>query len=86
MKAFVTFKRLREISEQVHEKRAFLEARAARKEYNTFLSHSSADDELLPGVITILENHGAVVYIDDGDDRLPEKTTPETARVLKGSD
>ena len=85
MKAFVTFDKLREISGQVREKRAFLEARAARKEYNTFLSHSSADDELLPGVITILENHGAVVYIDDGDDRLPEKTTPETARVLKSS-
>lgn len=85
MKAFVTFDKLREISGQVGEKRAFLDAHASRREYNTFLSHSSDDDELLPGVITILENHGADVYIDDGDERLPENTTPMTARLLKDS-
>lgn len=85
MKAFVTFNQLREIGNRVADKRAFLEAHAANKIYNVFLSHASADDELLSGVIRILENHGAVVYIDDGDDRLPEKTTPETARVLKDS-
>ena len=85
MKAFITFDELREISGKITEKRAFLEARAARKTYNTFLSHSSADNEMLPGVITILENHGAFVYTDDGDDRLPEKTTPETAKILKNA-
>lgn len=85
MKHFVTFNELREIGSKVTEKRAFLEARATRKTYNTFLSHSSADDELLPGVIRILENHGAVVYTDDGDERLPDNTTPETAQILKSS-
>ncbi len=83
MKAFITFNQLREIGTKITEKRAFLEAHAARRQYNTFLSHSSADDEFLPGIITILENHGAVVYTDDGDDRLPEKTTPDTAKILR---
>lgn len=85
MKSFVTYTQLREIGSIITEKKAFLETRAARKTYNTFLSHSSADDELLPRVITILENHGAVVYTDDGDDRLPENTTPKTAQILKSA-
>lgn len=85
MRAFITYAQLREVGAKITEKRAFLEARAARRPYNTFLSHSSADDELLPGVITILENHGAVVYTDDGDDRLPEKTTPDTALILRSA-
>ena len=29
---------------------------------NTFLSHSSKDAEYLPGIIRLLENHGASVY------------------------
>ncbi len=50
---------------------------------NVFLSYSSKDKELLPGVIKILENHNGKVYIDKGDNRLPVTTSVETAKILK---
>lgn len=55
-----------------------------RAAYNsTFLSYSSTDLILLPSVITILENHGASVYLDKKDSRLPEKTSKDTGRILR---
>lgn len=83
MTEYVTFDVLRTIGNSISDRRIFLESRATRKTFNTFLSYSSTDYDLLPGVIKILENHSAVVYTDIGDDRLPEKTTPETAHMLK---
>lgn len=50
----------------------------------TFLSHSSKDVDLLPGVILLLEEHGAKVYIDKKDDALPPYTSRETAKILRG--
>ncbi|MDB5595664.1 MAG: hypothetical protein JWM36_2625 [Hyphomicrobiales bacterium] len=50
---------------------------------STFLSHSSKDSDLLPGVIRILEDHGAVVYVDKKDESLPPYTSPETADLLR---
>lgn len=50
---------------------------------STFLSHSTKDGELLPGVISLLEDHGAVVYIDKKDEALPPYTTSETAQILR---
>lgn len=47
------------------------------------MSHSSKDAEYLPGVINLLENHGASVYCDLGDNRLPDNPNPETAAILK---
>jgi TIR domain len=49
----------------------------------TFLSHSSKDKEYLPGVIQLLEEHGARVYIDKKDDTLPPYTSRETAEALR---
>jgi len=59
--------------------------RAARQsaEGSTFLSHSSTDTELLPAVIAILEQHGAVVYVDKKDQTLPPYTSPATAVALR---
>lgn len=54
----------------------------ARKD--TFLAHSSKDAEYLPGVIKLLENHGALVYCDLDDERMPENPNPETAAIVKG--
>ncbi|MEX2578425.1 MAG: hypothetical protein WD342_05140 [Verrucomicrobiales bacterium] len=85
MKGFVTNETLREIAGKISDRKAFLEKRASRTDYNTFLSHSSDDDDVLPGVIFILENHGAVVYTDNGDERLPERTSPETAKILRST-
>jgi hypothetical protein len=49
----------------------------------TFLSHSSKDKEILPGVIRILRNHGADVYVDKKDATLPPYTNRETASKLR---
>jgi hypothetical protein len=48
-----------------------------------FLSHSTLDEELLDGVIRILERHGADVYTDKTDLSLPPVTSRETAATLK---
>lgn len=58
-------------------------SRVSGRRKDTFLSHSSKDKELLPGVIRLLENHGASVYCDMDDDRMPENPNPETAEILK---
>ncbi|MGJ8651594.1 MAG: hypothetical protein ACSHX4_14660 [Opitutaceae bacterium] len=49
----------------------------------TFLSHSTQDDDLIPGAKLILEKHGALVYTDDEDESLPSNPTPETADILR---
>lgn len=50
---------------------------------STFLSHSSADAELLPAVVSVLENHGGTVYLDKKDLTLPQHTSSETAEALR---
>lgn len=44
---------------------------------DTFLSHSSKDAEYLSGVIKLLQNHGASVYCDLDDDRMPGEPNPK---------
>ncbi|RYF44853.1 MAG: TIR domain-containing protein, partial [Cytophagaceae bacterium] len=51
---------------------------------STFLSHSSKDSDLLPGVVHLLQSHGAVVYIDKKDETLPPFTCRSTALTLRG--
>lgn len=85
MRSFVTYQNLREFGSRITEKQAYLSAHAVYRPYNTFLSHSSADNELLAGIIQILENHGAIVYTDNRDSSLPEHTSPDTAKILKTS-
>jgi hypothetical protein len=34
---------------------------------NVFLSHTTADDDLVPGVVLVLQGHGASVYVDHQD-------------------
>ena len=82
MLSYTTFDDIRGINRNLNE--SVVVAKASQKEYKTiFLSHSSKDSELLPGVITILENHGGYVYIDKKDPRLPDSVTPETAEILR---
>jgi hypothetical protein len=59
-------------------------AQARSPQGSTFLSHSSKDVDLLPGVIAILERHGAIVYVDKKDESLPPTTSRETATILRG--
>ena len=85
MAQFITFNELKDIGAQITEKRAYVHNFSQKRDFDTFLSHSSADDELLPAVIKILTNHGANVYVDDGDERLPKDPSPETAKILKNT-
>ena len=50
----------------------------------TFLSHSTKDADLIPGVIALLERHGAVVYVDKKDETLPPFTSREDRVPLGG--
>ena len=48
-----------------------------------FLSHSTRDDPLVPGAIALMAAHGASVYADDFDKRLPTPPNVATADILK---
>lgn len=50
---------------------------------STFLSHASADADLVVGAIRVLERQGAVVYVDKKDRALPPYTNKKTAEILK---
>jgi TIR domain len=50
---------------------------------STFLSHSSADEDIVAGTIQLLEEHGGSVYVDKKDTTLPPYTSEETAATLK---
>jgi MTH538 TIR-like domain (DUF1863). len=68
----------------LNEQRQILKAaRNQSVSVSTFLSHSSKDVDILPGVVNILKNHGAAVYIDEVDPNMPPYTSHETARLLK---
>lgn len=69
----------------LQERQTLTKAAASKSEKDTFLSHSSKDNDLVPGVVLVLQNHGGQVYVDLGDDRLPEPPSVETAQVLRGT-
>lgn len=79
------FRRFRD--ELLTEERASIVKRASERspQRATFLSHSSQDSEFLPGVVKLLEGHGASVYVDKKDKSLPPFTSRETARILKNN-
>ena len=49
----------------------------------TFLSHSSKDKEYLATVVGVLEGHGASIYVDKRDPKLPTIPNVDTAKVLR---
>jgi len=65
------------------EQTAMRKAASSTLEKDTFLSHSSKDNDLVPGIVLLLKNHGAEVYVDLGDDRLPEPPSVTTGEVLR---
>lgn len=50
---------------------------------DVFLSHSSADDKHVAGVLRFFKRFNATVYADDFDNRLPMPPTVSTAVTLK---
>ena len=64
--------------------RLLVEARASTTGSRVFLSHSTKDNALVPGVVLLFRTHGASVYADDFDKRLPDPPNVQTAELLKG--
>ena len=82
---FLTFETIRRLSGDIQGRSQIL-AKAMKHDGKTvFLSHSQKDEEYLPLIITLLENHGAPVYVDVKDDSLPEVPSVETAKILRES-
>ena len=84
MKAFVTFSKLREFGAEVNSERLLKEA-SEKAGKTVFLSHSSADDDLLPGVIRIIEGAGGAVYVDKRDPTLKQLDILEIANRLRAA-
>lgn len=85
MVEYITRDTLRRSAGTINEQASIIrKAQARSPQGSTFLSHSSKDVDLLPGVVAILERHGAVVYIDKKDESLPPTTSRETATILRG--
>jgi hypothetical protein len=82
---FTTFRDLEAFSNEAGAVRAFANARSAAPSRGTdvFLTYSSKDVHYVPGVVLVLVNHGATVYVDQTDNRLPETPSPETAKILR---
>ena len=85
MPLFATFEDLSRIRRDLQEAVLLKEASRTKAGKTVFLSHSSNDEEHLPAVIAILENHGGHVYVDSEDERLPTTPNRETAEILRGT-
>ena len=86
MVSFATFNDLRSFSKSIREtdeKVILKEASRTIIGKTVFLSHSSKDKEYLSAVVSILEKHGGNVYVDSGDNRLPETPNRKLAEVLR---
>jgi antiphage defense system Thoeris ThsB-like protein len=60
--------------------------KAAKQKRTTnivFLSHSSRDDNLIPGLIAFFKAYNADIYTDDFDSSLPNPPSTATAAKLK---
>jgi hypothetical protein len=82
MRAFATYQQLQDKAQRV-DTRTLLKEAAIAKGKTTFLSHSSKDHDLVPGVAQILREHGGLVYVDDADTQLPKNDFVETAARLR---
>lgn len=82
MLAFATYQNLGQIGAETDSAKLLKEASSAEGK-NVFLSHASADDDLLPGVIRVLEGHGGRAYVDRRDPALPTLDIFEIAERLR---
>jgi hypothetical protein len=74
------------ISESLNKTRTFNARNAYDRGATVFLSHKHSDLEEIEeatGVIEMLEDLGAKVYIDSMDNKMPDQTTSETAARIK---
>ncbi|MGB3727304.1 MAG: toll/interleukin-1 receptor domain-containing protein [Glaciecola sp.] len=82
---FATFSDLKRFTNNLtlNEQSALRTKATIKSAKDTFLSHSSKDADYLPGVIKLLANHGASVYCDLDDERMPGEPNVETAELIK---
>ena len=85
MPEYVTIDAMKGLAPEDEQQQRMLKAAASKVAKNTFLSHSSKDNELVPAALLILENHGGKVYVDLGDERLPQNPSLETAQILRNT-
>lgn len=71
------------INESLTETRTFSFKKQTQYKPTVFISHKHSDLEDLQGVIGVLENHGAKIYIDSMDNKMPDQTSGETAQRIK---
>lgn len=74
------------INESLGKSRAFSAKSAFDLKTTVFLSHNHDDLEDLDeatGVIEMLEDYGAKIYIDSMDNKMPEQTSGQTASRIK---
>ncbi len=82
MRAFATYQQLQARAQRTDASALLKEASKAEGK-TTFLSHSSKDHDLVPGVVQILQEHGGLVYVDDADPQLPKTDFVDTAARLR---
>jgi hypothetical protein len=80
---FLTFDDIKTLNRDNFTRSIVEKAEKREKSGAAFLSYSTLDDEYLPTIIGILENHGAYVYVDKKDPSLPPTTNKETAATLR---
>lgn len=71
------------IYEALREVRTFSAKSAYSAKPTVFLSHKHDDLKDLKGIMGLLTQLGAKVYIDSMDNKMPEQTTGETAQRIK---
>jgi hypothetical protein len=80
-----TYALIRPFGPPLQEERTMLNAAGSKAGKTVFLSHSSKDNALVPSALGLLQKHGGQVYVDLGDDRLPDPPSVETAQILRDS-
>jgi hypothetical protein len=85
MAIYATIDEIRDIGKSAKNHGALFNDASTKFYKDTFLSYSSKDITLLAGVITLLQNHGASVYVDLDDERLDGNPSQETAAILRSA-
>lgn len=71
------------INESLIETRTFSFKNQSQYKPSVFLCHKHSDLEDLQGVMGMLKEIGAKIYIDSMDNKMPEQTSGETAQRIK---
>lgn len=84
MISFLTFSDAQRFSRTINDQEIMKEASVGGHK-TVFLSHSSKDNALVPSAISILNNHGASVYVDIKDTSLPSVPSIDTAKIIRSA-